>query len=173
MSIWICKNRGLNCRWQYDIILYIILAAELLGRIGGISMFVISKDNCADCGYCNYICPFGSLIHHVDEKYWEIDQEKCKQCGICFSSCIASAIECDEDQQVVESIVITDKCIGCSLCSRKCPAGAISGEIKKQFTIDPAKCMKCGFCATVCRQNAIDVVKKNAIAPKGKKKVKK
>ena len=141
--------------------------------MGGEFMFVINKEKCADCGYCDYVCPFGSLTHHLDEKYWEIDQEKCKQCGICYSSCIASAIECDEDQQVVESIVITDKCIGCSLCSRKCPAGAISGVIKQKYTIDPAKCIKCGFCATVCRQNAIDVAKRNVIAAKGKKKVKK
>ncbi len=51
--------------------------------------------------------------------------------------------------------VITNKCIGCSLCSKKCPVNAISGEIKKQFTIDQDKCIKCGVCADNCKFKAI------------------
>lgn len=51
--------------------------------------------------------------------------------------------------------VITDKCVGCSLCSKKCPVNAISGEIKKQFTIDQDKCIKCGVCADNCKFKAI------------------
>ncbi|MEG2273881.1 MAG: NADH-quinone oxidoreductase subunit NuoF [Clostridia bacterium] len=50
---------------------------------------------------------------------------------------------------------ITDACKGCSACSRKCPVGAISGEIKKQFTIDTSKCIKCGVCIDTCKFGAI------------------
>ena len=51
--------------------------------------------------------------------------------------------------------VITDKCKGCTACARACPAGAISGEVKKQHTIDQAKCLKCGACMEKCRFGAI------------------
>ena len=51
--------------------------------------------------------------------------------------------------------VITDKCKGCTACARACPAGAISGEVKKQHTIDQTKCLKCGACMEKCRFGAI------------------
>ena len=129
-------------------------------------MYIIEREKCVDCAYCSYVCPFGSLIHHLDEKYWEIDQGKCQQCGICFSSCINSAITCDKDQQIVDTIVISDRCIGCSLCSKKCPANAISGVLKEKFHIDESKCIKCGLCATTCKQNAIDVTRRYVIDSK-------
>ena len=134
-------------------------------------MYKIDKKRCVDCGYCAYVCPFDSLVHHVDEKYWEIDADKCKQCGQCFSACVASAIDCDKDQQVVESIVIGDECIGCSLCSRKCPVGAISGKVKEKFKIDPAKCIRCGYCATLCRKDAVKVTKMDVFDKKGNRRV--
>ena len=54
--------------------------------------------------------------------------------------------------------VISDKCKGCTACARVCPAGAISGEVKKQHVIDPAKCLKCGACMEKCRFGAISRV---------------
>ena len=51
--------------------------------------------------------------------------------------------------------IIADKCKGCSLCSRICPVGAISGEIKKPFVIDQAKCIKCQACMEKCKFGAI------------------
>ncbi len=57
--------------------------------------------------------------------------------------------------QALLSYVITDKCRGCTLCSKVCPAGAISGEVRKQHTIDPLKCVKCGACMEKCRFGAI------------------
>lgn len=135
-------------------------------------MFFVNQEKCVDCGYCAYVCPFGSLTHHVEDKKWEIDPAKCKQCGICFSSCIASAIECDKDQQVVEKVLIKeDACIGCTLCGRKCPTGAISGMLKGKHVVIEEKCIHCGACIDVCRQNAIVVRKKPVYNEKGKRNV--
>ena len=57
---------------------------------------------------------------------------------------------------LIQYSINAEKCKGCSLCSKKCPAQAISGELKKPFVIDPAKCIKCGNCMDVCRFGAVE-----------------
>lgn len=58
--------------------------------------------------------------------------------------------------QALKKIVIKDEiCKGCALCKRVCPVDAISGELKKQFTIDTEKCVKCMACIGACKFNAI------------------
>ena len=98
-------------------------------------MYRIDKGKCADCGYCNYVCPYQSLIHNNEEKAWEIDREKCKECGQCYDACITKAVLCDDNQKRVETIFINDNCIGCTLCKRACPADEISGVMKLKNTI--------------------------------------
>lgn len=50
---------------------------------------------------------------------------------------------------------ITNKCIGCTACARVCPVHCISGELKKQHTIDNTKCTHCGQCVVTCPVGAI------------------
>ena len=57
--------------------------------------------------------------------------------------------------QALLNFSITDKCRGCTLCAKVCPSGAITGEVRKQHTIDTAKCLKCGACMDKCRFGAI------------------
>lgn len=57
--------------------------------------------------------------------------------------------------QALLNFEITDKCRGCTLCAKVCPAGAITGEVRKQHTIDTQKCLKCGACMDKCRFGAI------------------
>ena len=53
--------------------------------------------------------------------------------------------------------IIEEKCKRCALCVKKCPAGAITGEVKKQHTIDNSKCVGCGKCLSACKFDAISV----------------
>ncbi|MFQ5837017.1 MAG: 4Fe-4S dicluster domain-containing protein, partial [Candidatus Bathyarchaeia archaeon] len=57
-------------------------------------------------------------------KLIEVDNEKCFDCGACFSLCPVSAIVFKEDFSVVFD---ENKCIGspCGLCVDACPARAI------------------------------------------------
>ncbi|MEA2070760.1 MAG: NADH-quinone oxidoreductase subunit NuoF [Asgard group archaeon] len=52
---------------------------------------------------------------------------------------------------------ITDACVGCTACARKCPVQCISGERKKQHTINQDECIKCGMCYQTCPYDAITV----------------
>lgn len=54
---------------------------------------------------------------------FEVDQEKCIKCGVCFKGCPAQAIEWKKKDP---ARIIKDKCIKCLTCITNCPADAIS-----------------------------------------------
>jgi 2-oxoacid:acceptor oxidoreductase delta subunit (pyruvate/2-ketoisovalerate family) len=50
-----------------------------------------------------------------------IDQETCKQCGICREVCPDDAVRVVGDQYVIDY----DFCKGCGICAHECTADAI------------------------------------------------
>ncbi len=53
---------------------------------------------------------------------FEVDQEKCKKCGICYRNCPVGAIEWEKKKP---AYINKDKCIKCMTCIVNCPADAI------------------------------------------------
>lgn len=53
----------------------------------------------------------------------EIDEEKCKACGLCQKVCPVSAIK---GEQREKRVIDQSKCIKCGSCKAKCPFKAIS-----------------------------------------------
>lgn len=67
-------------------------------------MFVINKEICACCHNCAGECPM-EAIDYVGTKY-EIDQDKCVQCGLCAKVCHTGA--CHEEPAVPVSVPCHD-----------------------------------------------------------------
>ncbi len=86
--------------------------------------------------------PVLTTIRFFEDEYKEhINGKKCR------------AGECKE----LIAYSINDKCTGCMLCVKPCPVSAISGEKKKQHTLNAELCTKCGVCESVCKDGAITV----------------
>jgi len=69
------------------------------------------------------------FVEHIREKRcaagvcpaliaYDIDQEKCKACGICLRNCPADAIDKSKDKIFT---IIQEKCIKCGACFTTCP----------------------------------------------------
>jgi NADH:ubiquinone oxidoreductase subunit F (NADH-binding)/(2Fe-2S) ferredoxin/NAD-dependent dihydropyrimidine dehydrogenase PreA subunit len=54
---------------------------------------------------------------------FEVDEEKCVKCGLCFKQCPADAIEWEKKKP---AFIDKSKCIKCLTCITECPADAIS-----------------------------------------------
>ncbi len=54
---------------------------------------------------------------------WQLIEENCTGCGICFDVCPEEAIEMD--RQMAYPQPVEGKCIGCMACVQECPFDAI------------------------------------------------
>ncbi|PKM58730.1 MAG: NADH-quinone oxidoreductase subunit NuoF, partial [Firmicutes bacterium HGW-Firmicutes-4] len=70
--------------------------------------------------------PVLSTIRYFRDEYEaHINDKKCPA-GVC--------------KHLLDFTINPDTCKGCGICAKKCPADAITGEKKKPYTIDTAKC---------------------------------
>ena len=101
--------------------------------------------------------------------HFEVDNDKCSKCGMCFRACPVDAITWSKGQPAV---IDQEKCIHCGMCYNACPpkAGAItitdapemekglksaiarrSFLLKGQFENEKDHdCIRCGLCAMMC-----------------------
>jgi len=67
-----------------------------------------------------HVLAYSEVAQLAQERY-QVDEEKCIQCGACVEACFYGAISWEN-----ESPLITDACMGCSFCSSICPESAIN-----------------------------------------------
>ncbi|MCQ2086901.1 MAG: 4Fe-4S binding protein [Bacilli bacterium] len=116
----------------------ILLSGQKDGRIINVTN---SKDGENICSCC--ACGCGML--YLKTKYpgpskdlWsnyfsEVDNEKCKKCGLCVNKCPFKYIKQNKDK----SIKIDQKaCLGCGICAASCPSNALK-LIRKENSYEP------------------------------------
>lgn len=70
----------------------------------------------------------------------EIDESRCKGCGLCTIACPRMLLKLCEELNVAgyptATITSQDKCVGCALCAGMCPAIAIKvfSRQKNEYT---------------------------------------
>ena len=86
---------------------------------------------------CMEVCPAKSIVKVVGRAY--INQELCKECGLCKDVCPYNAIV-----EVMRP------------CKKSCPTGALQVEPKeRKAEIDTKDCINCGACMAACPFGAI------------------
>lgn len=86
---------------------------------------------------CMEVCPAKSIVKVVGRAY--INQELCKECGLCKDVCPYNAI-----------VEVTRP------CKKSCPTGALHvGENERKAEIHNEDCVNCGACMAACPFGAI------------------
>lgn len=73
-----------------------------------------------------FICSLGKKLNKLDTGAYkmypvEIQQDKCKKCGICLVYCPTNTIKLIDGKYFIEN----EYCKGCGVCIHECPAKAI------------------------------------------------
>lgn len=103
-----------------------------------INKFTVT-DSCRNCiaHRCQKACRFGAISYMAGRAY--INQELCKECGMCKKSCPYDAIS-----EVMRP------------CKKVCPTGALDVNIEnRRAMIKEEKCVNCGACMSACPFGAI------------------
>lgn len=97
------KTVGFLFGWKVGILILVIVLSMMIYR-----------------PFCKYVCPLGA-IYGIFNRFslyrYEIDGEKCNQCGLCAKKCEMN-IKVYENPNSME-------CIRCGKCLNSCPKGAI------------------------------------------------
>jgi NAD-dependent dihydropyrimidine dehydrogenase PreA subunit len=91
--------------------------------------------NCCGC-CCEALLAYKRLGHAPrleSNFYCEIDNDKCKTCGICIKKCPVDAISKKGNKIVVDK----DKCLGCGVCLRFCPANSMKMHKRSENNFTP------------------------------------
>jgi len=106
----------------------------------------------------------GVLSQGQEETVWQIDPEKCTQCGKCATECVLtpSAVKCVHQYAL---------CGYCDLCfgfykdqrvddstgaeNQRCPTGALERSFVEepyyQYVVNEPRCIGCGICVQGCQ----------------------
>lgn len=79
--------------------------------------------------FCKYICPLGaiySLFNSISVFHYQVDKEKCIDCGICADICKMQVNPVKYANQL--------ECIRCGACKASCPVNAIQSSISVSKT---------------------------------------
>ena len=119
---------------------------------------IVFGDGCVYCTKCARQCPVGAITVDRTAKTWEIDREKCVQCGACVDGCPKSCLSI--------GAVPASKAAESAPAPVKPAAEAPQAETAKADEPDDEDavgihcsdaCVFCSLCARVCPVKAITV----------------